>query len=258
MKLIGFVGPKQAGKDTAALILKDLKVSRGKLSFAGPLKRICSEIFNIPAIMLEDPILKEKAFKEPLVLTRKHLRDVKNKCVEILDPYTDGGEIVLYNPNKATIIGLENRTINSPRELLQIIGTDFIRNRIFEGWHLNAAFSDATLEYQKKQHGVNAALCVTDIRFVNEYLYLKNRFGSDFNCFYILRPDAEKILESATHASELETKKIRELLTDSVIKNEGNVDELKETLSKLELLKEVKAAKKSRAVFVDKNGKRID
>lgn len=213
------------------------------------------EVFSLNVGQVNDPILKERAFETPIVVTKAHLRAIKNKCVAILDPYSADGTTILYNPNKASVIGLEGRALKSPREVLQIIGTDYIRERIFSGWHLNAAFSTATLDKIIRLHGRNAVLCVTDIRFVNEYEFLKEKFGNDFTCYYITRPEAEKQLNKATHPSELETRKIRDLLGDSVIVNDGSMDELEEKLSKLELsTKEEKLGKGSRFGFVTKDG----
>lgn len=235
MKIIGFVAPKQGGKDTSAAILIEGKKANGKLSFAGPLKEICSKVFGIPAQVLNDPVFKERPFKEPITLTKKHLRDIKNECVLRLDPVQ--GSTLLYNPNKASVIGIEGRVLTSPRELMQFVGTDFIRQRIFGGWHLHAAFSTQTLaKYQK-----NSVYCVTDIRFVNEYLFLKERLGDDFRCFYVERPEAEEQLKHATHPSELETQKIKALLPpENIIKNDGDLDDLKKKLYALKLTGEVK------------------
>ena len=44
-----------------------------------------------------------------------------------LDPLVHGQ---YYNVNKATISGLEGMVLKTPREILQIIGTDFIRERV--------------------------------------------------------------------------------------------------------------------------------
>ena len=256
MKILGLIGPKQAGKDTAEELLESMKKVNAKISFAGPLKKICAAVFDIAATNLNDPVLKEKPFATPIVLTKKHLRAIKNLCTDIVDPLSEDGTTYLYNPNKASIVGLENMELKSPREVLQIIGTEYIRNQIFSEWHLRAAFSKASLDNFKRQYGVDVVLCVTDVRFVNEYLFLKEKFGADFSCFYIERPEAEAKLALATHPSELETKKIKELLGSSLIKNSGTIEELKETLESLTLTtKETKPAKGSRFKFGE-DGKR--
>lgn len=248
MRIIGFVAPKSGGKDTAAAILIEGKKANGKLSFAGPLKEICSKVFGISLTILNDPVNKERPFKQPLVLTRKHLRDIKHECVSRLDPVN--GTFIVYNPNKASTSGLENKTVASPRELMQVIGTDYIRQRIFGEWHLQAAFSPETLA----KHAKNGVYCVTDIRFVNEYEYLKKRFGNDFQCYYVERPEAEEKLKEATHPSELETQKIKALLPESnIIRNDGSIDDLKK---KLLAIKQIEEAKPKRGFkFKENDGK---
>lgn len=231
MKIIGFVAPKSGGKDTAALMLIEARKANGKISFAGPLKDVCSKVFKIPLHNLNDPILKEALFETPIVLTKKHLRDIKNECVRLVDPESDGK--LLYNPNKASVLGIEGRSLSSPRELMQFIGTDFIRNKIFQGWHLNAAFGKENL----RQYDANGVYCVTDIRFMNEYEFLKERFGDDFSCFYVERPEAEEKLKTATHPSELETQKIKAALDESsIVVNDGSIEDLQDKLNKLKFI----------------------
>lgn len=243
MKIIGLTAPKSGGKDTAAAILIESKKANGKLSFAGPLKEICSKVFKIAPSILNDPVLKERPFKTPLVLTKKHLRDIKNLCVEFLDPIQ--GDRVIYNPNKTSISGIEGRTLNSPREIMQFIGTDFIRDRIYGRWHLEAAFAPNRISKLAK----NGVYCVTDARFENEYQFLKDRFGNDFMCFYIERPEAEKQLaksieDKTVHKSESDTQKVKSVLPEeNIIKNDGTVEELKEKLLSLKLIQEAKPRK---------------
>lgn len=243
MKIVGFVAPKTGGKDTAAAILIEAKKANAKLSFAGPLKEICSKVFKIPLQTLNDPVLKEKPFKEPLVLTLKHLREVKNECVAMLDPLQNDRQV--YNPNKASTYGIEGRVLKSPRELMQFIGTDYIRERIYGKWHLEAAFAPARLAKLQK----TGVYCVTDARFENEYQFLKDRFGDDFMCFYVERPEAEEILAKAiadgsAHKSESDTQKIKALLPEeNVIQNDGDIKDLKEKLLSIKLIQEAKPRK---------------
>ncbi len=232
MKIIGLVGPKGAGKDTVFEILQELKKSDGKLSFALPLKQICAHVFDLNNYHMNDPVGKERPFETPITLTNRNLRAVKNACTEYLDPLSKDGAQYLYNPNKASVSGLEGRVMSSPRELLQVIGTDFIRNQLFQDWHLHAAFTPRALK-QVSQDGV---YCVTDIRFLNEYQFLVDKFGDDFTCYYVDRPEAEERLATATHASELESQKIKALIPEeNIIKNDGTMKELTETLKALKI-----------------------
>jgi ABC-type oligopeptide transport system ATPase subunit len=250
MKIVGFVGPKGSGKDTAAMLLTQSRRIKGKISFAGPLKDICSKVFGLSVQVLNDPDLKERAFQTPIKLTKKHFRDIMRLCETYLPPVTSDG-LILYR-STASIAGLEGREMKSPRELMQFIGTEYIRDRVYKEFHMRAAFSEAVLS--KLEEGVYA---VTDVRFANEHEFLKGKFGADFTCFYVDRPEAEERLAQATHPSELEVKKIREILPETqILKNHGSMDEFKALLKETELPKEDKTgAKKKRGFVFVENGK---
>lgn len=229
MHLIGFIGPKGSGKDTSYSILKELKKVDGKISFAGPLKAICGEVFNLHFNLLNDPILKERELREPITLTGRHIRQIRNLCEEYVNPVTPEG-IILYRSNAISTVGLEGRVFKTPRELMQIIGTELIRDRVWKGWHRAAAFSTKALSKLK----TNGTYAVTDVRFLDEHEFLTERFEGSYKAFYVSRPEAEKALEGATHPSELETQRIRAVLTDSVIYNSGTLEDLTGKLTNLD------------------------
>lgn len=231
MKIVGLVGPKGSGKDTSYELLKELKKVDGKISFAGPLKLICTEVFGLHANLLNDADLKEKPMKEPITLTLKHIRKIRDLCEEYVEPVLNDGTL-LYRSNAISVAGLEGLTFKTPRELMQVIGTELIRDRVYKGWHRNAAFSTKALS-KLKQNGTYA---VTDVRFFDENEFLTEKFGDDYQAYYVARPEAEANLEKATHPSELETKKIREVIsTTNIIDNSGDLEELKTQLGKLTL-----------------------
>ena len=68
MKIVGLVGPKGAGKDTVFELLRDMKKSHGKISFAGPLKQICKAVFDLNDLQVNDAFEKERLFKVPMTL----------------------------------------------------------------------------------------------------------------------------------------------------------------------------------------------
>lgn len=247
MKVIGFVGPKGSGKDTAADILKELKKADGKLSFAGPLKELCSEVFNIPIQLFQDPILKERPFVEMkkygenVPLDSRILKQVKRACTRYLPEYDSATGIMIYNIDRANLTGVEGREMKTPRELLQIIGTNFIRDKIKKDWHLLAAFSDKRLEKLKD----NGVYCVTDIRFENELEFLKNKFGDDFECYYVERPEAEERLANAEHTSETTVLNLKEIVgEENILKNDGTIENFKKKVKSLKIIAPKKTSKK--------------
>jgi len=227
MRIVSFTGPKGSGKDTSADILKEEKIAQGSLSFAGPLKKICAEVFKLHHNYMNDPLLKEKPLEEPIVLKSAHFRKINLAMTDHLDQ-----DEFFYNPYKASIAGLEGMVITTPRQLLQVIGTDYIRNRIHPDWHLQAAFSKTTLD-KMDQEGL---YCVTDARFPNEYVFLATKFAEDFKGFYVERPEAEERLENGAHASELQVLEVKKLIADDcILKNDGSIEDLKKQLVKLNL-----------------------
>lgn len=81
MRIIGFAGPKYAGKDTAADYLVSENIHTGKnlfakRPFAEPLKASLQYIFNLSLEEVEDPILKEtKLNRWPFEKPRKLMQD---------------------------------------------------------------------------------------------------------------------------------------------------------------------------------------
>lgn len=227
MRIVSFTGPKGSGKDSSADILKEEKIASGSISFAGPLKKICCEVFKLHHNFVNDPVLKEKEFETPITLTAAHFRKINLLMTEHLDQ-----DEFFYNPYKASIAGLEGQVIKTPRHLLQFIGTEYIRNRIHPDWHLQAAFSKTTLA-KLDQEGL---YCVTDARFPNEYQFLANKFGEDFQGFYVERPEAEEKLAVSTHPSELQVLEVKKLIPESnILKNDKSLEDLKKQLLKLNL-----------------------
>lgn len=239
MRIVSFTGPKGSGKDTSADILKEEKIAAGSLSFAGPLKKICAEVFKLHHNYMNDPSLKEKELEEPIVLQSKHFRKINLAMTEHLDQ-----DEYFYNPYKASIAGLEGRVITTPRQLLQVIGTDYIRNRIDPNWLLQAAFSKSTLA-KMDQEGL---YCITDARFPTEYQFLADRFGEDFKGFYVERPEAEQRLQEGAHASELQVLEVKKLIPEeNVLQNNKSLEDLKKKLLALKLGDEKPKGKKGQA-----------
>jgi hypothetical protein len=248
MKVLGFVGPKGAGKDEAYKILHESGKVKRKMSFAAPLKEICKKVFELSDYQVDDPAGKEREFATPIVLTIKHLRAINKELtawVDAVDPVTG---IIRYNVNRISVSGLEGVVFKTPRYLLQFIGTDYIRDRVWKDWHVTAALSDKALATLPDP---NAIYAVTDVRFENELNALKERFGAAFACFYIERPEAEERLKMATHPSELVSIKLREALgPDAVLKNDGDVEDFKKVLKNIKVPSEpYKLPKKQRFVF---------
>lgn len=249
MRIIGLIGPKSSGKDTSYELLRDMKRVDGKISFAGPLKEICGKVFNLHFNLLNDPVLKEKEMAEPITLTKKHIRLIINMCEEYVNPVQPDGRM-LYRSATVSVVGLEGRVFKTPRELMQIIGTELIRDRIYKPFHREAAFSEKALAKLK----ADGTYAVTDVRFMDEHAFLEAKYGDSYKAYYVDRPEASAALEASlatgnAHPSESETQKIRTVLADSTIQNEGSLDDLKTLLKTLDLGKDGTEAPKKGSKF---------
>lgn len=214
MKLVAFVGPRGSGKDTCAAIAKEAGLVAGKISFAGPLKRICSEVFDIPMDVFEDPIKKEEVATHPLDMAA--LGEIIAGMSDYL-PMTDA-EMFACSMNFAKHF---NNTLTSPRHVLQYVGTEIIR-AYDPDWHCKAAFSEYNLE--QLDVDTSKVYAVTDCRFLNEYAFLNEKHDTRF--IYISRPEAEERLKAATHQSEKEIVLVKEKIQHE-IDNSYELEELK-------------------------------
>ena len=216
--IISLSGPIKSGKDTLADYAISMGLASGKVSFAGPLKKICMKTFNLLPEQVYEQKYKEMLFLEPLVLNYGHLISI-NKCLEEYDiPLPEKLDYCcLYytdNNNKPLVGTL----LTSPRHILQFIGTEYIRNCIDSEWHIKAAFSKKEIPF----NSINSTLYVTDARFPNEIEFIKKNFNA--KTFYIHRDEAEEIMNKSAHPSELKLKEVRQLV-DRIIYNNGTLEE---------------------------------
>jgi hypothetical protein len=142
--LIGLLGKKQSGKDTAGDYLQH-KYGFTKYSFADPLKQACHILFDLNHDQLYGSIT-----------------------------------------NKETIDPRWNKT---PRQILQYVGTDLMRNQIRKDFWTHLL----KLKYKSNQNTV-----VTDCRFQNEVDCIHELGGVVIK---IIRPDSK---HSDSHASEID------------------------------------------------------
>lgn len=151
--IIGIDGYAGAGKDTVADVF--VKVGFKKLSFADALREAVSHSTGFPISTFIDRDIKDKPFLEPLRLSSEvltkfcHYLGYKDLTQSILDQFS--GEL-----------------INSPRHLLQFMGTEIGRNSLSQSIWLD--------KYDEKRKGLG--LVVTpDCRFSNERNHIRASKG---------------------------------------------------------------------------------
>lgn len=166
MTIISISGRKESGKDTCAKELVD-HYSFVLLKFANALKQIVADLLDITLEQLEQ--CKDSLFQTDLILTNIVINDLSSK----LDMPCDV---------------LHGRVFKSPRELLQVIGTDIIR-KFNPEWHINKVA-------QIIQANPDIDYVIADARFPSEIAFIKDLMGLTL---FVIRPYNKNI---SNHSSE--------------------------------------------------------
>lgn len=158
----------------------------------------------------------EKIYHDKKILKLAFAKPLKDAC-KILFNLTDDQ---LYHPKIKE--QMDERWKKSPRELLQWMGTDVLRNNITEEFflvHLNQRIEEGI------KNGYEIFL-ITDCRFDNEAELIKEKGGS---IFHIVRPNLETTIHNQ-HATE---KGISKHLIDNTIINDSSIESLGNKLKNL-------------------------
>ena len=178
-QIIGIGGAKFAGKNTAATIFRN-KYGFKELSFAFPLKIAVAQAFDLTYRELDDPELKEKPFKKDIKMNIHALNSLK-KVLSRYHTFTEKDFIKMLLE-----IGPQ-RFFSTPRQLLQYVGTDLIRNCVDNMFWCKAFIHDCK-PYE--------AIVVPDVRFANERATIKEMGGK----LVLIKRGTETITDS--HMSE--------------------------------------------------------
>ena len=207
--VIGLVGRARHGKDTCGSLLKDYKA----ISFAMPLKTLAKRMFDLS--------------DEQLYGNDRDKLDARGLSLEywneVEDRYTDCfcllGDLFPKHPQSVVIkkmdevldsIVTDNRQF-SARLVLQRLGTEFGRAVWPDVW------TNALKELAKKYPKV----VITDCRFMNEALLIKNDLGGEL--WWV---DASKRVPIVNnHASEPNYEDFKDVV-DRVIDNNGTLNDL--------------------------------
>ena len=251
--LIGISGKIGSGKDTVGKIIQYLvwksRVERGELplsvysfsyfaretsfgknqsnfeikKFADKLKDMVCMLIGCTREQLEDREFKEKELGEEWWYTYGRIGNV-----DILVSYLDMDK-EFKNNNNAYIEKL------TPRELLQIIGTDCIRDKVHPNAWVNALFADykscslpdeTTFIDDKEFIRKNSSQwIITDMRFPNELEAVKSRGGITIRVTRtgIHTPKIEDLHPSETALDNAEF--------DYIINNDSSIEDLIHTVS---------------------------
>ena len=200
-------GNKGAGKDTFADFFVELGYT--KVAFGDNLKSMISYAFQMDNVYFYDPNIKDRKFDSPIYISKQNIDKLnewisKTHVFEI--PYT-----------------YENIELESPRHMMQYIGTDIIRT-LYQPYHVEATI--------RKMVDLPYMIC-SDVRFLNELEGIQKeakRLGIDLHTIYIER----KGFVGDNHISENSVKKEDFAVT---VENNSNLQSLKQ-LSRLFTRKE--------------------
>lgn len=149
---IGILGLAGAGKSTFAELLQTALLERGHTfsldSYARPLKVLASVVFGCTLEQLEDRVFKET----PQDICPVYAEEAAYNLLEYILKF-DVQEYQKATALYSTVLG--GRDNISPREFLQLFGTDVVR----------AVREDAWVQYLQRKEG---NLIVPDVRFENE------------------------------------------------------------------------------------------
>ena len=203
--LIGISGKISSGKDTVGKIIQYLvwksRVEKGELPLSvysfSDFARETSFGKNQSGFEIKKFADKLKDFVCILIgCTREQLEDQEFKNKELGEEWNcyifNNGkkEELTLNYNIAKTLSADNRIISrilTPRLLLQLLGTDCIRNKVHPNAWVNALFADYKYEIHRSEVPTRAAgfidqhvypnWIITDMRFPNELEAIKSRGG---------------------------------------------------------------------------------
>lgn len=211
--IFGLIGAKSSGKTTAFDFIKEL-IPVQEITLAGKLKDVCAEIFCIPRHHFDDHRYKERELDAPVFLTTKLL-------MQIYDYYFRYPDYDKYiRPHVGMIL-------YTPRQIAQYIGTEVLR-AVDTDIHCMAATEITD----------GGVWVVTDMRFVSEYKFFKERWPELFYPIYIRNPGAEIAAARDQHASEQGLKELVKLPIRTIA-NETTIQAFQENIRSyvLEVLK---------------------
>ena len=211
--LIGIGGNKGSGKNTAANTQKFSYLE--KIAYADSIKDICSSSFDIDIKYFTNEILKNKLFDSEFIVKEHHII----KFMYIINNYIIKEDIILNIYN-----GLINKHFESPRFMMQYIGTNIIRKYISDTFFTDIIKSYITNGlHDSINFCENGGIIVTDMRFQNERKLIK-----DFGGITVLIKKYNKNQDEDLHISEQSLGSESEY--DIVIENNGTIEELHENL----------------------------
>lgn len=251
MIVVGVSGKAGAGKDTAVGILREVCEAAGvrttQLSFASPLKDICTNLFGWDRKRLDsDAFYKEGGLGGWVPKGKPGAKPIPYRpltSVETGHCPSDGA----YDPNKnldyqAMDAAAQKEQLEkildeyveldkdiacemlgqTRREVMQRVGTEAMRNGLHQDiWIIAKKLEIARGVYKHVDVGF-----LSDCRFMNELKFVDDQQGLTIR---VDRTDMATLTDRVGHASELEWEAWKHW--DLEVKNPGNMEEFRENLN---------------------------
>jgi len=166
--IIGLSGKALVGKDTVADYLLDRYGWNRKVSFAHNLKTSCSILFGLTWEQVSTQDGKKTPLDKPVVVTEHEIRSV-------IEWMRKTHTVNLNDKDYSHLLGVE---LETPRDILQFVGTDIMRYYV-DDYHCEVVFKK--LDTQDK-------VVITDVRFPNEAVKVLESGG------YLIRIERPLIL----------------------------------------------------------------
>jgi hypothetical protein len=215
--IIGVAGKMGSGKDTVGSYL-ELNYNFVKMAFATDLKEMCRHVFKLSADQCYDDIEKNKPFTKKKkffwLLSRQEeytIKLTKSHVEKMCEWVRANGYTVNSEKHKAmdSYIGY---TFETPRAVLQFVGTQILREIVDPGYHANNLFRKI-----KKHELQRVVIC--DARFPNERKMIK-----DYKGINLLVKGRGKSAGIGGHASENSLGTEKEY--DYIVNNNSSYDDL--------------------------------
>ena len=211
--IIGIAGNMNCGKSTVADIFKGEGYQ--EIAFADNLKEMAMSIFGLSYDQVYTQAGKMKLFKKKFLKLIPYTSPMRLNVVHIVKIIrwiTTNNEMVVTTEMRNELMGMEGTTFDSPRRLLQWLGTEMGRDVIDEQFNILVAFN-------KIQSNSWKNVLISDCRFANEREYVKGKGGK----IILIKRSSEKV--ATTHLSENDMGSDDEY--DYIIQNDGTLQQLK-------------------------------
>lgn len=172
--VLGVSGPSQSGKDTLADYLIQAKGWKGKVSFAGNLKEMCKAIFSLTEEDVNTQEGKRRVLPDPVEITKGNLGSIFFWMSQT------HAHTPISEEAKRKVTGLVGTKLETPRRILQFVGTEICRELI-PSYHVDVV---------RKACSGEGNWIITDVRYHNEADFVVDSLGGAV--VRINRPSVEK------------------------------------------------------------------